>query len=112
MFLDNLLTSYGEMETSFAKHLYQFYKAFEFRTLWDVADKLLIFERTTRETAEQTKSLQGVLQLTKAFEDVEALQTKARRCFTKFRYSTDIHKWSFDNIKNAAVSTRMLVGIP
>ncbi|KAL9982789.1 hypothetical protein ACROYT_G004894 [Oculina patagonica] len=103
MFLDNLLTSYGEMETSFAKHLYQFYKAFEFRTLWDVADKLLIFERTTRETAEETKSLQGVLQLTKALEDVEALQTKARRCFTKFRYSTDIHKWSFDNIKNAAL---------
>ncbi|KAJ7377072.1 hypothetical protein OS493_031031 [Desmophyllum pertusum] len=30
MFVDDLLTSYQQMETSFAKHLYQFYKGFEF----------------------------------------------------------------------------------
>ena len=35
-FLDDLLTSYGQMETSFAEHLYHFYKGFEFRSLWNV----------------------------------------------------------------------------
>ncbi|KAJ7388773.1 hypothetical protein OS493_035739 [Desmophyllum pertusum] len=30
IFLDNLLTTYEEMETTFAKKLYQFYKSFEF----------------------------------------------------------------------------------
>ncbi len=111
MFFDDLLTSYGQMETSFTKHLYQFYKGFEFRSLWDVGEKLVQFERTATEAASGTRSLQGVLQLTKALEEVEGLENKGRRCFTKFRYSTNIHKWSFDNVKDAAVSTCMLVSI-
>ncbi|KAL9982961.1 hypothetical protein ACROYT_G005076 [Oculina patagonica] len=103
MFFDDLLTSYGQMETSFTKHLYQFYKGFEFRSLWDVGEKLVQFERTATEAASGTRSLQGVLQLTKALEEVEGLENKGRRCFTKFRYSTNIHKWSFDNVKDAAM---------
>ncbi len=102
-FLDDLLTSYGTMETSFTKHLLQFYKGFEFRTLWNVDDTLAQFERTAAEAAAGTGSLQGVLQLTKALEEIESLESKGRKCFTKFRYSTNTHKWSFDNTKNAGV---------
>ncbi|KAL9982967.1 hypothetical protein ACROYT_G005082 [Oculina patagonica] len=102
-FLDDLLTSYGTMETSFTKHLLQFYKGFEFRTLWNVDDTLAQFERTAAEAAAGTGSLQGVLQLTKALEEIESLESKGRKCFTKFRYSTNTHKWSFDNTKNAGM---------
>ncbi len=103
-FLDDLLTSYGQMETSFTEYLYQFYKGFEFRTLWNVDDTLVQFERTATEIAPGTGSLQGVLQLTKALEKIESLESKGRTCFTRFRYSTNINKLSFDNVKNAAVS--------
>ncbi len=103
-FLDDLLTSYGQMETSFTKHLYQFYKGFEFRTLWNVDEKLVQFERTAIGAAQGTGSLQGVLQLTKALGKIESLENEGQKCFTKFRYSTNTHKWSFDNVKNAAVS--------
>ena len=92
------------METSFTKNLYQFYKGFEFRSLWDVGEKLAQFQRTAIEAAEGTGALQGVLQLTKALQEIENLESKGRTCFTKFRYSTNTHKWSFDNVKNAAVS--------
>ncbi|XP_078358122.1 uncharacterized protein LOC144642894 isoform X1 [Oculina patagonica] len=102
-FLDDLLTSYGQMETSFTEHLYQFYKGFEFRTLWNVDEKLVKFERTAIEAAQGTGSLQGVFQLTKALEKIESLENEGQKCFTKFRYSTNTHKWSFDNIKNAAM---------
>ncbi len=104
MFLDDLLTSYGQMETGFTKHLYQFYKGFKFRTLWNVDEKLLQFERTATIVAAGTRSLQGVLQLTKALEEIKSLENKGQKCFTKFRYSTNTHKWSFDNVKDAAVS--------
>lgn len=103
-FLDDLLTAYGAMETSFTKHLYQLYKGFEFRTLWNVDEDLVQFERTASEAAPGTGSLQGVLQLTNALQRIESLRNTGRQCFTRFRYSTNTHKWSFDNVRNAAVS--------
>ena len=105
MFLDDILTAYGEMETSFTKAIYRFYKAFEFRTLWDVSGKMVKFERTAAEAATGTGSLQGILQLTKAVQAIEALKNKVEKCFTKFPYSTDTHRWSFDTVKNPVVST-------
>lgn len=92
------------MEDSFAIQLLETFKAFEFRTLWKAEDKLFKFERTASETAKGSGKLQGVLQLTKSLEKLEELESKGRQCFTKFRYTTSTDKWSFDNVKNAAVS--------
>lgn len=103
MFLDDLLTTYGQMETSFTEHLYQFYKGFEFRSLWNVDDTLAHFVRAATEAAPGTGSLQGVLQLTKALQEIESLEDKGRQCFTTFRYTTNVHKWSFDSVTHAAV---------
>ena len=103
-FLDNLLTSYRHMEDSFAIQLLETFKAFEFRTLWNVEDKLFKFERTASESAKGTGKLEGVLQLTKALEKLQELESKGQQCFTKFRHTTSTDKWSFDNVKNAAVS--------
>lgn len=103
-FLDNLLTSYRHMEDSFAIQLLETLKAFEFRTLWNVQDKVFKFERTASETAKGTGKLEGVLQLTKSLEKLEELESKTGQCFTKFRYTTSTDKWSFDNVKDAAVS--------
>lgn len=111
MFLDDLLTSYGQMETSFTEHLYQFYKGFEFRSLWNVDDTLAHFVRAATEAAPGTGSLQGVLQLTKALQEIDSLENKGRQCFTTFRYTTNTHKWSFDSVTHAAVcmfATRLL----
>ena len=103
-FLDDLLTSNRHMEDSFAIQLMETFEAFEFRTLWNVQDKLFNFERTASETAKGTGKLEGVLQLTKSLEKLQELESKGRQCFTKFRYTTSTDKWSFDNVKDAAVS--------
>ena len=39
-FLDNLLNIYEELETSFSRQLYLFYKGFEFRSLWNMDEKM------------------------------------------------------------------------
>jgi len=67
-FLDDLLSSYGVIETSFTKHLYHLYKGFEFRSLWDVSTNLVHFERTASEAAPGTGMLQGALQLNMALK--------------------------------------------
>jgi len=91
------------MEDSFAIQLLETLKAFEFRTLWNVQDKVFKFERTASETAKGTGKLEGVLQLTKSLEKLEELESKTGQCFTKFRYTTSTDKWSFDNVKDAAM---------
>ena len=103
MFLDDLLTSYQQIETSFAKYLYKFYKGFEFRSLWNVTNKLTEFQRLASEAASGTGKLQGVLELTKALQEIDDIESKARECFTKFRYSTNTHKWSFDSVNDKVV---------
>lgn len=103
-FLDDLLSSYGVIETSFTKHLYHLYKGFEFRSLWDVSSNLVHFERTASEAAPGTGMLQGALQLNMALQKVDSLTNKGRQCFTRFRHTTNTHKWSFNNVSDAAVS--------
>ena len=111
MFLDDLLTSYQLMENSLSKHLYQFYKAFEFSSLWNVDGTLADFQRRASEAAVGTGQLQGVLKLTRALQEIDSIQDKRRQCFTKFRHSTNIHKWSFDSVTHAAVCKCMHVCI-
>ena len=94
----------NNISPSFAIQLLETFKAFEFRTLWNVEDKLFKFERTASESAKGTGKLEGVLQLTKALEKLQELESKGQQCFTKFRHTTSTDKWSFDNVKNAAVS--------
>ena len=103
MFLDDLLTSYQHMETRFSQYLYLCYKGFEFRSLWNVEDKLAHHQRLASSAATGTGRLRGVLELTKALQNIEDIENKGRKCFTKFRYSTDIHKWSFNSTKDGVV---------
>ncbi|KAJ7390268.1 hypothetical protein OS493_026143 [Desmophyllum pertusum] len=100
-FLDDLLESYRQMETRFARKLYKFYKAFEFQSLWNLDSKMAQYQQVASSAAEGTGRLQGVLELTKALQDINDIESKARtRCFTKFHHTTDTHKWSFDSVKD------------
>lgn len=92
------------MEDSFAIQLLEAFKGFEFQTLWNVKDKLFQFQRTASEAAPGTNNLQGIVQLTKSLEKLDKLKQKTQQCFTKFKHSTDILKWSFNNVNNTLVS--------
>ena len=102
-FLDNLLTSYEKMETSFAKQLFKAYKGFEFRSLWNVGEKMESFQQRAVNAAKGTGRLDGVLNLKKALYEIEKIENTARRCFTRVHHKTWIQKWPFDNDKNEAV---------
>lgn len=104
MFLDDLLTTYQQMEASFTQNLYQFYKGFEFRSLWNVGDTLVNYQRRASEAARGTDQLRGVLELTNALQEIDSIESKGRKCFTKFKYSTNTHKWSFNSVDDAMVS--------
>ncbi|CAH3128101.1 unnamed protein product [Pocillopora meandrina] len=97
MFLDDLLTSYQQIETGFAQQLYQLYKGFEFRSLWIVQEKLAEFERQAVSAAQGTGNLQGVLELTKALQGIDDIENRGQRCFTRFRHTITTHKWTFDS---------------
>ena len=97
MFLDDLLTSYQQIETGFAQQLYQLYKGFEFRSLWIVQEKLAEFERQAVLAAQGTGNLQGVLELTKALQGIDDIENRGQRCFTRFRHTITTHKWTFDS---------------
>ena len=103
MFLDGLLTSYQQIGTGFAQQLFQLYKRFEFRSLYKVQEKLAEFERRAVSAAQGTGNLQGVLELTKALQEIDDIQNKGQRCFTKFRDTITTHKWTFDSAKNNVV---------
>ena len=103
MFLDGLLTSYQQIETGFARQLYQLYKGFEFRSLWIVREKLAEFERRAVLAAQGTGNLRGVLELTKALQEIDDIENKGQRCFTKFRHTITTHKWTFDSAKDNVV---------
>ncbi|KAL9982974.1 hypothetical protein ACROYT_G005089 [Oculina patagonica] len=103
MFLDDLLTSYQEIETRFARSLYQLYKSFEFRTLWDVGKRLSKFQRRAVSAAKGTGRLHGVLELTNALNQITNLENKLRRCNTKFPHDVSTETWSFDNVNNKVI---------
>lgn len=105
MFLDDLLTSYQKMESGFSRQLYLFYKSFEFRTLWDVSEKMTEYEQTAVESASGNGQLEGVLELNKALQTLDELESKGRHCFTRFIQHDKVHKWSFNNVDSPAVSS-------
>lgn len=107
MFLDDLLTSYQTLESSFTKNLYQLYKSFEFRSLWDISDKLTGYQRTASEAAPGTGQLQGVIQLDNALQEIDEIENKGMQCFTKFVYNTRVHKWPYDSQKDSTVCIRI-----
>ena len=84
MFLDGLLTSYQQIETGFAQQLYQLYKGFEFRSLWVVQEKLAEFERRAVLAAQGTGNLKGVLELTKALQEIDNIENKGQRASQNF----------------------------
>lgn len=103
MFLDDLLTSYQQIQTRFAKQLYQLYKGFEFRLIWNVDDKLSNYQLRAVEAAKRTGKLLGVFELTNALQEINEIQNKGQKCFTRFRHAVDVAKWSFDSVKNSVV---------
>ena len=105
-FTENLLSTYEELERSFMEKIYQFYKAIEFRTLWLGNNPLTSFRRVASESAMETKTLVGVVELTKALDKVSQLKDKAVDCFSKDPFTTNLIKWSFDNVTNKVVSFR------
>ncbi|XP_078356298.1 uncharacterized protein LOC144642898 isoform X2 [Oculina patagonica] len=110
MFLDDLLTSYQEIETRFARSLYQLYKSFEFRTLWDVGKRLSKFQRRAVSAAKGTGRLHGVLELTNALNQITNLENKLRRCNTKFPHDVSTETWSFDNVNNKVMFDELKKG--
>ena len=68
---DNLLTPYEKMETSFAKQLFKAYKGFEFRSLWNVGEKMESFQHRAVNDTKGTGGLDGVLNLKKALYEIE-----------------------------------------
>ena len=81
-FLDNLLNIYEELETSFSRQLYLFYKGFEFRSLWNMDEKMARFQRRAATLAKGTGYLQGVNSLTRALLEITNIEMAARSCFT------------------------------
>ena len=109
MFLDDLLTSYQQIETGFARQLYKLYKGFEFRSLWIVQEKLAEFERRAVLAAQGTRNLRGVFELTKAPQEIDDIENKAQLRFTKFRHTITTNKWTFDSTKDNVVCGAFLL---
>ena len=103
-FMDNLLSTYRELERSFMRNIYELHKAFEFRTLWEGNNPLTSFQRVASESARGTGRLNGMVQLTGVLKETKKLQYKAVKCFTNNIYTTNIQKWSYDNVKDKEVS--------
>lgn len=85
------------------KKIYEFYKAIEFRTLWEGNNPLTSFRRVASESAMGTKTLVGVVELSKALTKVYQLKDKAVDCFSRHIFTTNVQKWSFDEVKNKGV---------
>ena len=102
-FLDDLLQTYRQMEIRFAKKLYNYYKSFEFQSLWDVEERIAEYQKLASRATDSTGKLQGVAELEKAIATIDELESSAQNCYTSYRVETDIHKWSFDSFKDGTV---------
>ena len=60
------------------------------------------------ESAKEIKTLVGVAELTKALTKVNDLKDKAVDCFSRHTYTTNLQKWTFDNVNNKWVSSRFI----
>ena len=105
--MDNLLSTYRELEQSFMISVYELYKAFRFRTLWEGNNPLVNFQRLASESAHGTGQLNGIIQLTDVMRRMEQTETKAVQCFTNNVYATNIKKWSFEKTRDVDVSSRI-----
>ena len=102
--MDYLLSTYRALERSFMRNLYELYKAFKFRTLWEGNNPLRSFQRVASESALGTNRLNGAVQLTGVLQNMRQIQDKAVKCFTNLIYTTGIKKWYFDKVKDPKVS--------
>lgn len=102
-FMENLLSTYREMERTFMESVYELYKAFKFRTLWEGENPLAEFQRVASESAHGTGRLNGMIQLTEVLQNMEKLEITAVKCFTDNIYADDVKKWSFDKDKHQEV---------
>ena len=108
-FMDNLLSTYRELEYSFMVNVYELFKAFRFRTLWEGNDPLTNFQRIATESAQGTGQLNGIIQLTNVLRNMEQTETKAVQCFTNNVYTTNIKKWTFNKATNKEVRSRVTI---
>ncbi|XP_078345067.1 uncharacterized protein LOC144630573 [Oculina patagonica] len=106
-FLENLLSTYRELERSFMRNTYELHKAFEFRTLWQRSNPLRSFQRVASESARGTGRLSGVVKLTGVLQQIRNDETKAVTCFTTNSYSPSIKRWRFSK-KNDKVMFEQL----
>lgn len=102
-FMENLLSTYREMERTFMESVYELYKAFKFRTLWEGENPLAEFQRVASESARGTGRLNGMIQLTEVLQNMEKLEITAVKCFTDNIYADDVKKWSFDKNKHQEI---------
>ena len=86
------------------RNVYELHKAFQFRSLWEGNNPLSSFQRVASESARGTGRLNCAVQLTRVLQKTKEIQDKAMLCFTNNIYTTDIQKWSFDNVKDKEAS--------
>ena len=102
-FMENLLGTYRELERSFMENIYELQKAFGFQTLWKLDDVISSLRRIASESAFGTGRLNGAVQLQNVLTRVQRIKSKAKRCFTRLKYSTNVQRWSFNNTKDKQV---------
>ena len=108
-FTDNLLSTYKQLERSFMIKLYELHKALGYQTLWNLNDLIVSFRRIASESALGVGRLNGAVELTKELQTLSEVIGKARVCFSKLKYATSVHKWSFNNDTNKQVKLTTLV---
>ena len=88
------------------ENIYELQKAFGFQTLWKLDDVIKSFRRIALESAFGTGRLNGAFQLQNVLTRVQRIKSKAKRCFTRLKYSTNVQRWSFNNTKDKQVGDR------
>ncbi|XP_031560606.1 uncharacterized protein LOC116296688 [Actinia tenebrosa] len=109
-FLDNLLGTYKELERSFMENMYELQKALGFRFLWNLDDVMSSFQRIASESAMGTGQLNGAVELSQVSQRLDNITTKAKGCFSKLKYKTNVQKWSFDNVKDKQMFEEIKTG--
>ena len=84
--------------------LYELHKALGFHTLWNLSDLIGSFRRIASESALVVGRLNGAVELTTELETLSKVIRKVRVCFSKLKYTTSVHKWSFDKDRDKRVN--------
>ncbi len=61
------------------------------------------YQRLASSAVDSSGKLRGVLELSKALQTINDIESKARDCFTTFHHATQTYKWPFDSKTHAAV---------